>query len=282
MKNTRLDLKKVFQSAADEIINTQKKSKIIHSTKNIHSSGLEVEIKIRDILSTRLPKKCNVAQGHIVDRWWATSTQLDIILFDNMTSTPLFVSEDDTSYIPYESTYGFGEIKSTYYRDSKPIENFIDVIKNVKTKFSRSNIGGLSEDVLFTFMFFVNSNDLNIEEIAELYLKTDNKYLPSAICFLDKGVIVRAARYKEINSLHGFNYAPEFENLFSLNGLVNSWQFMNSGSPSPDNWFNLLIIQYVMISFVNLIQIKPTDLINRLQWAMMESKSIVFKKDDEV
>jgi hypothetical protein len=280
MINAKLDLKKVFQSDADEIINAQKKSKLIHSTKNIKSSGNEVETKIREIISKRLPKKCSIGQGHIVDKFWSTSSQLDIVLFDNITATPLFISGDDTSYFPYESVYGFGEIKSTYYRKQNPLKNFIDIIKELKTKLRRNNITNLSEDALFTFMFFVDSNNLDLEEISELYLNNENKYLPNVVCFLNKGVIVRAGRYGDPGPLYGFNYVPEFENLVEQKGITNHWQLMYNGDNTEDSWFNLIVTQYLITSFINLIPIKPTELLPYLQWAMLDSQSLVFKKDN--
>lgn len=212
---TKFDIDTFFNEDAKEIFSAREKGMAIHKTKNIDAAGDEIELPVKDIIKKRLPQKYYVGQGHVVDAELNTSGQFDIIVADNNGSPILFSSANDTDYLTYESVYLVGEIKSTYYKNKNYVKDFIEKIKLINEKLHREATppDQLSQDLrfstdgmititssdrrpyknpLFKFMFFVNSGDLDIAELGKLLSAYDQKHLPNFICFLDKGVVLKA------------------------------------------------------------------------------------------
>jgi hypothetical protein len=136
-------------------------------------------------------------------------------------------TQDGTEYVPIESVYAIGEIKSTYYRSKNYIEGFSDTICHILTQMEKELIpntacGGINEETtlrdillaranpvlnqLFAFMLFIDSNDFRINDVTSIFNNREKKYLPNATVFLDKGVIhcahvaddrINANRYPE-------------------------------------------------------------------------------------
>lgn len=211
----KFDIDTFFNEDANCIFSAREKGIAMCRTKNIDSAGDEIELPVKDIIKKRLPAKYYVGQGHIVDANLNTSGQFDIIVADNNGSPILFKSANDTDYLTYESIYLVGEIKSTYYKNKHYVKEFIEKIKLINEKLHREQTppDQLSQDLrfetnafititssdrrtyknpLFKFMFFVNSGDLDIDELAKTLESYDQKHIPNLICFLDKGVILKA------------------------------------------------------------------------------------------
>lgn len=129
MKN--LNIPAIFRSDADEIIKSREDAIRIHGT-NIKAAGNEIEICIREYFKRMLPPKYYITQGHLIDKSSNISPQLDIIISDNSSLPSLMTTKDGTEYIPIDSTYIVGEIKSTFYKAEKPIEKFSSVKKKGK------------------------------------------------------------------------------------------------------------------------------------------------------
>ena len=109
-----LDIPAIFKSDADEIIKCREDAIRIHGT-NIRAAGNETEMCFRDYLRRMLPPRYYVAQGHLLDMYGNASSQLDIIISDNFNLPSLQTTKDGTRYIPIDSVYSVGEIKSSYY-----------------------------------------------------------------------------------------------------------------------------------------------------------------------
>ncbi len=211
----KLDISKIFSEDIQEIFSARKKSKILHETKDINASGDEIENTIRRVIRRKLPIKYYVSQGHITDESSITSNQLDLIIADNTGSPVLFTSENGTEYFPFESIYAFAEIKSTYYKAQNYIEDFVSNTERIyeQLKREKTSVDQITQDVLFKFpngqsvsrdgnktyynplfkfMCFVNSNNFKIQDFNEVSKRYDDKFMPNVICFLDKGVLVKA------------------------------------------------------------------------------------------
>ncbi|RYD56706.1 MAG: hypothetical protein EOP56_11705 [Sphingobacteriales bacterium] len=156
-----------------------------------------------------------MTQGHIVDSRLIASSQLDVLIADSKGS-PVLSSEDKVDYLAYESVYAFGEIKSAYYKSSKPIEKFIAAIEKVNNQLQRekSSVFQITQDIkysgnnfddnmqtkdgwfyrnpLFKFMFFGDSKSVTIHDLYHIVKDHDPQNLPNIICFLDKGILVQA------------------------------------------------------------------------------------------
>lgn len=130
-----LPLLKAFTADAKEIMAAYERMKLIHSTGDIRASGDEVENKYRELIRKKLPQHFYTGHGHIVDFQLNLSSQLDIIISDNRAAPILFRTENGTEYFPYESVYAFGEIKSTYDKSKKYIENLLMLYAQLKRIF---------------------------------------------------------------------------------------------------------------------------------------------------
>lgn len=208
MALTPFDLAGYFVDDAKELVAARQRAIKVHRNKDIDAAGDEVEIPIRDVLRARLSRKYYVGHGHIVDSRLMTSRQLDVIIADDANTPVLFRAKNGTEFIPYESVYAVGEARSTYYRSAKPIETFSKVLREINkglirqqitfamgsngaTNVVRQNPMGLNP--LFPFMFFVNGDEFRFSDVCDYYNSTPLEELPSAVCILNKGVVLRAS-----------------------------------------------------------------------------------------
>ncbi len=218
-KKFTFEIEQVYQNEADKIIKSRETGKVFHNSGNITASGDEVEKTVRDFFKRRLPAKYYVGHGHIVDKQLEVSPQTDIIVADNSATPILLEGDKNIQYFPYESIYCIGEIKSTYYKSADYITSFSNNIKKIKEELTReltpnNYIGNgisLGENLkidcneeyrnpLFSFMIFANSGDLEVTDIATIFSKLPDSYLPNIICFLDGRIIVKASIIEEENS----------------------------------------------------------------------------------
>lgn len=228
-----LDIPKIFKSEADDLIKAREKAIDIHGTTDIKAAGNEVEIEVRNFLNRMLPKSLYITQGHLIDKNGIVSPQLDIIIAEKTSLPSLLTTKDGTEYIPIDSVYAIGEIKSTYYKDKKYQEHFSEVIKEIKTEMAYQEIsntaynGIITDDTLiqhmslestnktlnkiYSFIFYVNGGKFNPDETVEYYKTTPLMYLPNLTIILNKGIIsyanisgnsLKTARYpdEEINN----------------------------------------------------------------------------------
>ena len=198
----------VYMHEASKLLQAKEAVTIVHKTGDIDASGDELEIPFREMLSKRLPSKYYVGQGHIVDSNMKASPQFDVIISDASTTQILFDGKNGTQYFPYESVYAVGEVKSSYYKNRKYVENFCLSIKSLLDNFTRepvssSYIGnginlGKSFDVegsrqiqnpFFSFMLFGSINDLKVVELNEQLNSSKELPHPNIMCFLDGTII---------------------------------------------------------------------------------------------
>ena len=208
----KLDISGIFKSEADKLIKTRSDSIRIHGTGDIKAAGNEIEGHVRSIFRRMLPKNIYVTHGHLIDENGLVSPQLDIIIADTINLPSLMTTNDGTEYVPIDSVYCYGEIKSTYHKNYKYIEYFSDVIKKINEEMSHEIISNtaFSEEItddtimrdlildkrnrylnkIMTFMLVLDKGDFEFEDIKELYKKTDNKNLPDINIILNEGTIL--------------------------------------------------------------------------------------------
>lgn len=205
-----IDISKLFADEANSLVEAREKCIKLHGTDDIRSAGDEVEISVREFFQRNLPKRFYVTHGHLIDHSGAVSPQIDLIVSDNTTIPALMRAKDGTEYIPIDSVYAIGEIKSSFYKSKNYISDFSDSLKYIRTEMNRSLVentihGGVKNDSLlrdmvlgrpnkhlnslFSFIFFVSSGDFTIESLEKDFSKIANEDLPSMIVFLDGGVV---------------------------------------------------------------------------------------------
>src|SRR5215813_5647696 len=193
-----LDIPAIFKSDADEITKARERAIQVHHTGDIKAAGNEVEETVRRYFKRMLPRRYYVTQGHLVDVEERVSSQLDIIISDNFNIPSLMTLNDGTEYVPIDSVYAIGEIKSTYYKSQRYIEEFSGVLQDIRERLFHEEIintahdGARSEALLrdvflakgnkilnriFTFMFFVDGGDFKFEDVSEFYTTRETRYL---------------------------------------------------------------------------------------------------------
>jgi hypothetical protein len=286
-----LDIPSIFKSDADAILKCREDAIRIHGT-NVRAAGDEVEVSLRDYLTRMLPPRYYVSQGHLIDRIGTVSAQMDIIVSDNFNLPSLQTTKDGTRYIPIDSAYSVGEIKSTYYKSKKPIEQFSNSIKDIRENLLHEEIvntaydgvhdGTLMRDValakgnrvlnrIFFFAVFVDGGDFAFEDIARYYLNRDSRYLPNIVVILNKGVIIRASF---LDDKLAFNRYPE-----ELREQED-WYFCpfpgDGGSGSLEG-NHLGVLYYMLIEHLANSYLEPPSLQNYLQKVMIGRKSMLKK-----
>ena len=187
MKQKRLNLEEVYRTEAQRIVDARRKFSTIHATGDIRASGEEVEKTVREVIAARLPLRYRTTHGHILDYNGRVSPQQDVIIAENLAAKSLFETSDGTEYVPYESVYAIGEIKSTYYKNQGYLQKFSQTLHNIRSNLTRQKH---IQHRLLSFMFFVASNDFETSDVEAFYRKTPRDYLPTFVCFLDRGTIV--------------------------------------------------------------------------------------------
>jgi len=207
----KLDIGGIFKDDAATLVQAREKSIKIHGTTDIKAAGNEVEQAVRDYLKRILPRKFYVTQGHLIDMNGTVSPQLDIIISDNDILPSLMTTADGTEYVPIDSVYAIGEIKSTYYKSKKYVDEFSDKIKDIKNNLSHRLIentaydGGIHDSTtlqdmvlgkqnkflnkIFSFILFVDHNDFTFSDVVDFLSNSQRDEVPNVMVFLNDGII---------------------------------------------------------------------------------------------
>lgn len=207
----QLDIPGIFRSDAQDLIKARDDARRIHGS-DIRAAGNEVEQSVREYFRRMLPAKYYVTHGHLVDMNGSVSPQLDLIVADNFTLPSLMTTKDGTEYVPIETVYAIGEVKSTYYKSHKYIEGFSDTLQDIRTNLHREEIpnttyGGITHETLlrdmvlarggrvlnrlFAFMFFIDAGDFAFAHAGKLFGERDRRYLPNVSALMNQGIVVR-------------------------------------------------------------------------------------------
>jgi hypothetical protein len=205
----KFELERVFRSDAADILAAREKARIMHHGHDIRAAGDEVEIAFGKVLGRKLPSLYYVGHGHIVDEQLHQSSQLDVIIANNTGAPILFCAENGSEYFPYEGVYAIGEVKSSYANSKHSIHAFSDTLKSIHSQLQRDSFRAVSAhwfsplpygNPLFSFMFFADKGDFDIEQIRELYRTQPESEHPNIVCILNKGIIVNTASHVWKNS----------------------------------------------------------------------------------
>lgn len=276
----QFDLSRVFSLAAADMIAARDKSKLIHrGASNIRTAGDEVEIAVRRFFKERLPVAYYVGQGHIIDESANCSGQLDIVIADNFGCPVLFQAENGTEYFIYDSVYAIGEIKCTY-SSIDSVKDFSDRISHIRETLNReptsndffssgrgrgfSIPGYRSSDKrpcknpLFSFMFFVDSENLNEDKLFDFYQSSESKLLPSLICFLDRGTL--GLGLYDADSYLSLHDLPEFASYYREPGQESLWTWLTNSEQSSISSTSLSYMFFTLLQHLRNCTLTPPDL----------------------
>ncbi|MCD4795381.1 MAG: hypothetical protein K8R54_19265 [Bacteroidales bacterium] len=204
--NKELKFSDIINSIIGEINEAKKRSEKIHGAGDIKSSGDEVENLIRDKISLFLPERYMVKQGHIVNSEGKVSNQIDIIIFDRLSTPKFFESQNKTVFYPIESVLAIGEIKKTLKKHD--LIEFRKKIKYLKVDMKRKLIdnsiygGEMKDDTiiadmvnmhsdrkyknpLFSFLFAIDG-----ENIKDLMCDDSCKFMANDVYILNYGYLI--------------------------------------------------------------------------------------------
>jgi hypothetical protein len=288
-----LDIPEIFKSDADEIIKCREDAIRIHGS-NIRAAGNEVEICVREYFERMLPPKYYIGQGHIIDIRNVVSSQLDIIISDNSNLPSLMTTKDGTEYIPGDSVYSIGEIKSTYQKSKQPIQAFSKVLRDIRDNFHREELlntafGGITgltlmRDVLLSrgnqvlnriyfFMMFVDGGDFEFEDLKGFYSTQDINYLPNVVVLLNKGIIIRASYSDETFSINRY---PEYKKSDEEDWYYCPFEGVDSGSLEGNH---LGYLYYSLIEHLTNSYLEPPSLKGYLSNLMIGRKTLLERAD---
>lgn len=280
----RLDYLRFWQREAQELTTSREKALVVHGTRDIDAAGDEVEMAARRVLIKSLPNKYHVGHGHLIDYRERVSPQLDVVVADRQNCPVFFTTENKTEYFLYESAYAVGEVKSTYYKSKNPVSEFCEVIAKIKAGLYRVrtpffpappteeqtarlaaeapyyDIGSLYRNALFTFMLFAHSGDFAAEQVEDLYKTRPAADLPSAICFLDRGVLVNAHFLPTDQGRVpvNVNAIPEFNN--KTGRPEHFWTLMQVGDKDYEHGCNLAFFYYLLYQHLAECVLSPPNM----------------------
>ena len=292
----KLDIAEIFKSDAEGIISSRSEAIRLHPT-DIRAAGNQVEITVRNYFRRILPPKYYVTHGHLIDIGGEVSSQLDIIIADNSNLPSLMTAQDGTEYIPIDSVYAFGEIKSTYYKSQSPLQGLSNQIEDVRTRLFHQEVkntaytsirtgkleatatlehlvmgkGNRFLNRLFAFALFVDSGDFRFEDVAEFFVKRDQSYLPNVTTLLNKGALLWAS-FSDI----GLSYVRDPQESNTGN---EDWYFIPhtgmAGGTMEGNHLGLLY--YLLIEHLNHSHLEPPALKEYLRNILVGRKSLTQK-----
>lgn len=287
----RLDIPGIFKSDADDIRKSREDAIRIHGS-DIRAAGNQVETSVREYFKRMLPSRFYVTHGHLIDIDGQVSPQLDMIVADNFNLPSLMTTKDGTEYVPIDSVYAVGEIKSTYYKSSTYIEHFSEVLEDIRKRLFHEEIpntafGGINSDTtmrdmvlekgnrilnrIFAFMLFVDASDFQFDDIFQFYLTRDNKFLPNVNILMNQGIIVRGSLQEE-----RFAYNPYPE---EMKNEQEDWFF----SPYPGDGSGSLegnhlgFLYYSILEHLNNSYLERPSLTRYLAKMMIGRKSLLRK-----
>lgn len=227
----------MFQRDAELILAARQQAIALHGERDIREAGDQIEICAQEIFRKRFQHTSIITRGHLLDRYWKLSPQLDIIFCDPKMFPIWNETNSGSHHVMYDSVHAIGEVKSSYSKQShsNTIHGYCDVIKRIKNEMNRENSnfsdrigisagGGISitspdyssyRNSLFCFELIVSSNDFDESHINLLFEQSNPRDLPNVVCMLDRGVIVQSMLKKNIDTeqyvVNRLNSIPELD-----------------------------------------------------------------------
>lgn len=225
---SKMDVNSFYRHDVETIEMAYRLSSTIQSgAKDIKCAGNEVEIAVRRVFAEKLAPKYHVCDGHIVDKDMTISQQIDIVISESGKSPVISAVSDNSEFFYYEPVCAYAEVKKSFYSDdlltlfSKNLKRFKTCMRrdeispnvvdcsNSHIQINRAVTNNPMRNMLFTFMFFVSYEGVDINKLRDELNSTPNCELPNMLVFLDYGVIVNVDEklYQEGKTL--INLYPE-------------------------------------------------------------------------
>lgn len=192
-KQGAIDLVRLFQAEALDLIGAVARGRVLHGTHNIRDSGAPLESQLREFLQSRLPSQFKVTQGYLFDSQSKCSPQIDAMIVNSADCHELMVSPEGSGYLPFTSALAVIEIKNSARNVADNLDQLMSVVTSIKTMQSdlhkrRPGAGERLEEPI-SVMFFGDSGDSKLEDF-KVWFKKAGRNVPTYTVLLDRAVIL--------------------------------------------------------------------------------------------
>ncbi|QCJ42583.1 hypothetical protein FAY30_12060 [Bacillus sp. S3] len=211
-------------------------------TENINHMGERGSSREEILLSylrKYIPNKYEMNNGVIIDATGEQSRQQDIIIYDSFNS-PVLLNMQSTKMVPIESVFSVIEVKSSLNKTE--INKCVNNISSVKSlvKNSLDEINSPTAGFVFAYTSSTTLETL-LDNLVEANNQVEKHKQISALCILDKGIIVNVSKkgLKEITLLPNEDSTPAIIKNSAENNLMLFYlllmQYLNQSSVSVPN-----------------------------------------------
>lgn len=195
-----IDLVRLFETEADQLIAAAHRGAVLHGTKNIRESGGHIEHELRRLLGRMLPAQFRVLQGYYFDIDSNCTPQIDAMIVNSAECHEIMQSAEGSSYVPITSALAIFEVKNSPYSISanfKQLAKRIRAITDMRARVFNSFPQLETPPPLLSVMLFATSEHCDLKDVQAWYKSTTVR--PTYTIFLDKGILIA-----EISALHRY------------------------------------------------------------------------------
>ncbi|MGO8973733.1 MAG: DUF6602 domain-containing protein [Steroidobacteraceae bacterium] len=195
-KPGKIDLVRLFESAAIELLAAVRRGQILHGTKNIRESGSPLESSFRQLLGTKLPNVYRVLAGYLVGINSECTPQIDAVVVSSVECHELMTSAEGASYTLFVGALAVCEVKNTTYNVAASLKQMSNILTSIASIASMrravrqySNSGNELDEPL-SIVLFGDSAECDLAAFAAWYASDEKRKLPTYTLLLDRGVII--------------------------------------------------------------------------------------------
>jgi hypothetical protein len=189
-----LDIPRLFQAEALSLFEAVERGKLLHGTKNIRDSGGPLEVRLRKLLTDRMPRGIQVGHGYLYDVDSNCTPQVDAMLLSEQDNHTMMTTEDGAIYAPFTSALAVLEIKSSVGDMAKQLRQTREIVMRTRKMAGAlrerraSGPGAVLPDPV-SVLFYATSNGAKFSSLRDWYAENDF-FTPTYVVFLDRGCIV--------------------------------------------------------------------------------------------
>jgi hypothetical protein len=195
-----INLVRLFQSEAMELLSAVERGQILHATKNIRESGSQLETSFRSFLRSKLPDVYRVLTGYLFDVDSLCTPQIDTIIIGGDECHELMTSADGASYVPFVGALALFEVKNTTYDVDVSLNQMsaiLNTIEKMRAPVLQQAVTSAQLPDPISVVFFGNSSGSKLREIQAWYSAHKRADAPTYTVLLDRGVIIAFQNFAE-------------------------------------------------------------------------------------
>lgn len=193
-KRGEIDLVRLFEAEAIELLSAAERGKVLHGTKNIRESGGPLEASFRALLQKKLPSVYRILSGYLFDASSECTPQIDAFVAHGDECHELMTSSEGTSYVPFAGALSVIEVKNTTYDVASSLSQLsttLDSIALMRKNAARDS--GVRLPKLLSVAFFADSSNCSLSNFQRWYMAHGPHNSPTYTILLDKALIIAFA-----------------------------------------------------------------------------------------